>query len=444
MDSTGRVPPYNAEAEMAVLGSILLNNDSFHVVDSILDRSDFYVEAHCVMYDAICDLDKDKIPIDHVTLGNRLKEKGLLEKIGGAMSLSNLTDAVVTAENIEHYAGIVREASGIRKVIQACQKTVSVGLASTNTDGMPDAIHGVVEASNFLSRSRMPETIFKSGQGVIDLYKKVAGGYRGIPLPWPTLDNMTVGMWPKTVTVFVARPGTGKTFVATISGRHAWKEGRRTLLVSPEMSKLEIAERFFAIESNVSYKDMVRGQISDFSYPDLESTVDRTREESNLWIMDSDDDITVGGIEAAIRACKPDFVAIDSLYGVRAPGERRDRLLVALNWVMDAAKRLNFAACVFAQQNRKAELSEKKGGGSRLGTIALVDELSQDPHAVFALEQTNDDRADKILKVRTLKVRRGYISKPVVKVHWDWDENNYDEIEEEDDEYRDDDGGIPF
>lgn len=439
----GRVPPYNREAEDAVIGAILLNNNVIPVVDGIISGSDFFVEANRVIYKTMVEMHGDGIPIDHITLSDHLRKNSEYEKVGGAMALSHLTDSVATVANVEYYAGIVREASAIRRVIHVSSDVVARAFKSKDTEEISNGVTAIVEASNNLARTRMPQSIFGLGDGVLEMYKKVAGGYRGVPLPWPTLDHMTAGMWPKTVTMFVARPGIGKTFTAVIAARYAWMEGFRTLIVSPEMSNEEMAERFFVVEADVSYKDVIHGQLSDFALPNLESTVERMRAKENLWIMDADDDLSPRGIEAAIRACRPQLVAIDSIYDLKIRGDRRERAIGALEWMKSAAKRLDFACCGFAQQNRTAELSEKKGGGSRLGTIALADEIGQDVHAVFALEQSKDDKADKILRFKVLKLRRGHMSQETVLSNWDFDEMLYSEIEEKEESYEDKEE-IPF
>lgn len=439
----GKVPPYSSRAEGAVLGSILLENELFGVVHGIVSDEDFFVESSRIIFRAIKGLIESHEPVDHVTLGNYLKDKGELEKIGGVSTLSRLTDDVATTVNIETYATIVREKASVRRVIYAAQEAVATGFGAGDIDALNACVVNIAEASHLLSRARMPQSMSNLGDGVISNYKKVAGGYRGIPLPWPSLDNMTAGMWPKTLTMFVARPGVGKTFLLIISARYAWQQGHRVLIVSPEMSKEEIAERFFVVEADVSYVDVVHGRLSDFEFPKLENAINSAGNIENLWIMDSEDDLSPRGIEAAIRACKPHLVGIDSMYRMKIRGERRDRLLVALEWFEGVAKRFDLVGCGYAQQNRAAELAEKKGGGSRLGTIALADEIGQDVHNVYALEQSKDDKADKILKVRPLKLRRGQFTKDLVKLNWDFDGMNYSEIEEDEEEYNDTET-IPF
>ena len=440
--SEGRVPPYDKKAEEAVLGAILLSDKAFPTVTSIIDHNDFYIESHRRIYAAMQILSERGIAIDHVTLGNELMARGDMEKIGGPLTLDGLTEACATTANVEHYASIVKKKSAVRRVIYCSQAMVAEGYGDHDDERISEAFAPLEEAVMALSRTRMPASLLAMGPQVLEMYDRVAHGYSGVPLPWPTINAMTSGMWPKTMTMFVARPGIGKTFLAVIAARYAWQQGVRTLIVSPEMSKMEIAERFFSIHSTVSYLHMIKGTVGEYEMPRLQEACAVCQAAEGLWIMDAEDDLSPRGIEAAIRACRPGLVAIDSLYDLRIKGERRDKLLVALEWFKGAVKRFDLAGVGFVQLNRAAEISEKKGGGVRLGTIALADEIGQDSHAVFALEQDKDMRADRWLKIKPLKLRRGVSSTESVSVRWDFDLMQFAELEDQDrEEFKDD---VPF
>jgi replicative DNA helicase len=434
--------PHDQVAERAVLGAVFIENKCLDVISGMIDETDFYTDAYRQVFAVMRDFRQRGMGIDHVTVGSELHAKGILEKIGGAMVLSDLTDAVATTANVEHYARIVHERSAMRSVIVAAREIALKSYPGNDSDGVEGAFDTLQDSMHRLSRTRMPTSLLSLGDSVLEDYDRVAHGYSGVPLPWPTLNAITSGMWPKTLTMFVARPGTGKTMVAVIAARHAWMQGNRVLIISPEMSRAEIAERFFSIHSLVSYQRIVNGTVSDFEMPKLQSTINECKAQEGLWIMDSDDDITPRGIDGAIRACRPALLAIDSLYDLRIRGERRDKLLVALDWFKGAVKRFDMAGLGFVQLNRSAEVSEKKGGGVRLGTIALADEIGQDSHAVYALEQDKDMRDDKRLRFKPLKMRRGSSSGKGIEVHWDFSNMEFSEIETDDNSFEDD--AIPF
>ncbi|MDD5511436.1 MAG: DnaB-like helicase N-terminal domain-containing protein [Dehalococcoidales bacterium] len=426
----GRVPPYDMDAEDAVLGAILLNNSCLQEARSIIDSDDFYARSNRMIFDAMKDLAEEGIPIDAVTLGGKLIARGELDAAGGAIRFSKFADTVVTSANISYYASIVHRTYVLRKVIACAQDVVANGYEGKDPGVLSASMERLIESAAELERKHMPATMFSLGDEVLEWYRQVANGYRGIEMPWPSLDIMTAGLWPRTLTMFVARPGSGKSFIAVICARHAWMKGKKVLVISPEMDKLSMAERFFVVHSSVSYQQVVAGELPSAIEAKYSETINSLKMQDGLYIMDSEDDITPRGIDAAIRACKPDLVACDSMYDLKIKGERKDKLLAALEWIKQNSKKHRYAAVGFAQQNRVAELSEKKGGGARLGTIALADEIGQDAQTVIALEQSKDDRADKVMKFRPLKIRRGYTKKTLIKAHWDFDAMRFDEIEE--------------
>lgn len=447
--------PCSLEAERAVLGAVMLDPTILGDVLSILRPSDFFNTAHVKIFEAMERLHVANKPIDFVTLGGELGTSGTLAEIGGPMVLSQLTDAVATSANALHYAGIVRDRAVARRVTYYAQNVVTLGQQNKASDEIAMAVEALVHETETMIRSHQPTRLTDLGDAVLANYMRVADGFTGIPYPWKSVTDMTAGIWPQTLTMFVARPSVGKTMVAMLVARHAWMQGYPVLLVSPEMSRDEMAERYFVIEAAVSYLATIKGKLSGFQVPKLIDAVQRMKAKDRLWIMDSQDDLTPRGIEAAIRACapmrqghdeKPLLVAIDSIYDIRFRGDRRERVQQAIDWMKTACKRMRFACVGFAQQSRLAELSEKKGGGARLGTIALADEVGQDSHAVFALEQTKDQKADRRMRIKPLKLRRGYYGGDAVEVHWDFERMVFDEIgQEAAAEFSDADSGeLPF
>lgn len=241
------------------------------------------------------------------------------------------------------------------------------------------------------------------------------------------------------------------TQVAVLAGRHAWKEpnNRRVLIISPEMSKMEIAERFFVVEANVSANNVLAGTLSDFEFARLKDKVKAMEDLENLWIMDMDNDLSPVGMEAVIRHCKPDLVAIDSIYMLDFRGDRAERTIRAVDWIRRTAKRFDTATLGFHQLSREAVKGKKSGGvGYEDGAIALTDQLFWDAQAVYIMEQDKDMRDDNRLKIHTSKVRRGKRPTKPLEIHWDFDSMKFDEIdtpgeEFEDKEYKPD-NEIPF
>ena len=439
--SNNSMPPHDSESERVILGALLLDNECWGAVSSDLIAEDFYTEKHRIVFRVMSELFLSSIPVDPVSLGNRLIQKGDDNRIGGVVTLTNLTDGIATLKNIDYHVSVVRRLSGIRSIIYSAQRLVETGIRTADADAVGAELDKLIQVSTSLVRTSMPDSLLSLGKQVFENYQLVESGYRGIELPWQGMDKMTAGLWKKTITIFVARPSTGKSQVATIIGRHAWLNKKTVLIISPEMTKEEIAERFFVLHANVNYAHVVSGQLPTIMKKKFKDTIEEMLGLKGLYIMDASDDITPKGIEIATRACNPDLVAIDSIYDLRVKGVRKERAVVVMDWLKRYVKSMNVPIVGFAQQNRTAEKKEKDGGGSRLGTIALADEIGQDAHTIIALEQTKDDKNDKIMYFRPLKIRRGQMPRDRIKIHWDFDNMDFSEFEDEPDGYTDEDGG---
>lgn len=421
--------PYSEDAERAVLSAILLDNSCWGDVKCVVSADDFFLEKHRKIFSSINSLMETGSAVDVLLLGEHLQRIGELRSVGGSMGIVEISKSSATSKNVIHYADIVREKSCLRGLLVAAMKLTEKISDYETISEMYESIEGIVDAGKKIVGNRMPTNLFSLGDSVLELYRRVANGYQGIPFPWKSVTRMTSGMWPKTFTLFVGRPGTGKSMIATLLALNAYRNSIPSLIVSPEMSKEEIAERAFVNEAKVNFHQVVGGKLSEFELPKLEGTVNSLREESGVYIMDSNDDLSPEGIEAAIRACSPMLVAVDSIYSLKFRGDRKERVVSAIEWIVRTADRMNFAAVGFGQQNRDAEKTVKDGGGSRLGTIALADELAQDSDNVFALSQTKDERKDNRMKIKPLKLRRGYHIGDPVEVNWDWSVMNFEEIE---------------
>jgi replicative DNA helicase len=148
----------------------------------------------------------------------------------------------------------------------------------------------------------IPSRLFSLGDTVKAAYLKVKDGYTGIPLPWPSMTDLTMGLWPATATYFVARPGVGKTQVATLIARDAWRSGKRVLIVSPEMSKSEIVMRLLSAEAKIKLTDMRSGRMSDDDWTRLARRMSEISE-APLYIDDSPN-LTMMEIRAKARRLK--------------------------------------------------------------------------------------------------------------------------------------------
>lgn len=281
------------------------------------------------------------------------------------------------------------------------------------------------------------------GPQLIQLYEDIKSGKMGVEFPWRSVNMMTRGMWPETVTFFAARPGTGKTFVVIILSRFAHLNGGRVLIVSPEMNSLEMGERFFSIEAGVAYSDVISGELGQVADADGVSAEQRyvTAIQSQIgpgpgpWIVDDEERLTAPALEATIAALQPELLAVDAAYLLRiGKGSRYERIIEIVEWLRYVSKKFHLAVVATSQLTKEAE---KKGMVGQL-TVALTDTINWDAHNLFALKQTPEMREDKKLAIHPLKVRRlaRAYGKNSIDVHWDMQRMCFDEVEERD-EFKD-------
>ena len=278
--------------------------------------------------------------------------------------------------------------------------------------------------------SVQPKTAHDVKQQVLDNLNRVRNGFAGVALPWESITNLTMGMWPETATYIVARPGVGKTQVSVLTAHKAIKEGKKVLFISPEMSKAELAERFFVLESDVSATNMIHGTLSSFEEEKLMKSMNDPSCLEGIFMIDNDDDLTAGGMDSAIRLIEPDLVIVDSIYMLHFKGNKSERTERAVDYIRQASKVHKVPFLAVHQLNRMATKDAKHGGGFDTSSIALSDQLLWDAHAVFLLEQDADMKADKRLRIHVGKLRRGAHPGKPFNVNFDLDRMDFSEIED--------------
>ena len=325
-------------------------------------------------------------------------------------------------------------------------------LQSNDPIGAYESLESFISDCDTNFRDANPHRVTDLGDPVLDIYDKVASGYTGIPFPWESMTDTTLGMWPGTSTYFIARPSIGKTWVAWLIAKHAWKANYRALVISPEMSKEEGAERFFVLNSGVSGRDFLRGELSDFALNTLKESVSSLKGRDGIWIVDGDDGLSKSSLDAYIRAVKPNLVAIDSAYMLPMGGkDRTENMMRAVSWIRESAKKYGplYGTCfvAFHQLSRAAVKSKMAGGvGYNDAAIALTDTVLWDAYSVWIMEQDSDMRVDKRIKFHCSKVRRGIFRTEPVETMWDFDQMRFNEISASGNEFEDSEfsGKVPF
>lgn len=268
--SSIRIPPQHLEAEISVLGSLMLDSRAAAKVIDLLKSEDFYKEAHRVIYEKILELFEENEPIDVLSVSSRLKSDGSLKQIGGTSYLTDLINAVPTAANVEHYAGIVHKKRILRDLIEASHHINQLGYGESEQvdlllDEAEQKILSIAEHSlhkNFVSVKSALEEAWER----IDRLHKNKGELRGVPTGFKELDGILSGLQKSDLIILAARPSIGKTALALdIARKTAINHNIPVGIFSLEMSSQQLMDRFIAAEAHVDLWKLRTGRLSEGS-----------------------------------------------------------------------------------------------------------------------------------------------------------------------------------
>lgn len=265
-----RIPPHSSEAERSVIGAMILDDtrEAVFTATEILKRSDFYEERYGLLFEAITELFEEKKPADSVMIQEKLREKGAPAEITNPMFLAEIVDSVPTSANVRHYAEIVREKSILRAVIRV------------NSDIENDCYKGDRDTADILqdTEKRIFDLVQNQGRAditpikeivisALERIQEVAKADRkitGVASGFDDLDIMTAGFQKSDLVLIAARPSMGKTALVLNIAQHAcFKENKRCLFFSLEMSKEQLVNRLLAMESRVDSQNIRIGHLND-------------------------------------------------------------------------------------------------------------------------------------------------------------------------------------
>ncbi len=269
------VPPQNIDAEVSLLGSILIEQDVITAVADKLSSEDFYDARHGTIYNAILRLYEQNKPVDLLTLSSALKDSDELENVGGSSYLTQLTNAVPTAAHGEHYADIVAEKAMRRKLIKASEDITRMSF-DDNAASVQEILEQAEARLFSVSQRTLKqdlisiEQILAEGFDRLDELHKNKGALRGIRTGWTDLDKKTSGLQRSDLIVLAARPAMGKTtLVGNLVQNVASFEKEAVLFFSLEMSKDQLVDRMLAAEAGVDAWRIRTGDLNDEDFEKL-------------------------------------------------------------------------------------------------------------------------------------------------------------------------------
>lgn len=424
-----KIPPQNLEAEMSVLGSMMLEKEAILKVIELLQEEDFYRDAHREIYKAICRLYDKGEPIDLVTLANELTREGILEQIGGATYLTTLLNTVPTAANVEYYAKIVKEKSMLRSLINASTQIIQMGYeegdANIVIDKAQSLIFGVTDERTRRGFVPIKQLVKDSFEYIESLYHRKEH-VTGLATGFVDFDLLTSGLQPADFIVIAGRPSMGKSaFCANIACHIAIEEKKPVAIFSLEMSRDQLVQRMLCSEARVDMNKLRTGYLSEEDWHPLTAAASRLTE-APIFIDDTAG-ISVLEVRAKARRLKAEYdialLIIDylQLMQFHEKVESRQQEISEISRSLKSLSReLNIPLVVVSQLSRAVE-TRKEDYRPRLSDLRESGAIEQDADVVgFVFREEyyrkDDEKVKGLAEIIIGKQRNGPIGE--VKLAW--------------------------
>ncbi len=361
-----RVLPHSIEAEQSVIGSMIMDREAITVASEIICGDDFYGKQYGVLFDTMVELNDEGKPVDLVTLQDRLREKDVPPEVSSLEFIRDLVTAVPTSANIKHYANIVAEKSTLRKLIRLNEEianTCYVGKESLETilEDTEKRVFELVQKRN--TGEFVPiRQIVMNAMDKIEIASRNDGNVTGIATGFIDLDYRTAGMQPSDLILVAARPSMGKTaFVLNMAQYMAFNQNQTVAIFSLEMSKEQLVNRLFSMESRVDSQHIRTGKLSDAEWEKLIESAGMIGR-SNL-IIDDTPGISISELRSKCRIYKLehdlkivifDFLQLMSGSG-RGSDSRQQEISDISRSLKALARELNVPVVALSQLSRAVE-----------------------------------------------------------------------------------------
>ena len=263
-----RVLPHSIEAEQSVIGSMLVDREAITVAAEVITGEDFYSKQYGVIFDSMVELGDEGKPVDVITLQNRLREKDVPPEVSSLEFIGDLLTSVSTSANIKHYANIVAEKSTLRKLIRLNEQIANTCYAGKEKlevilEDTEKKVFELVQRRNTGEFVPIRQVVMNA-MDRIEMASKSSGNVTGIATGFIDLDYKTTGFQNSDLILFAARPSMGKTsFLLNVIQYVVFKTGLTVAMFSLEMSKEQIVNQLFSIESRVDSQHLRTGNLSD-------------------------------------------------------------------------------------------------------------------------------------------------------------------------------------
>lgn len=430
-----RVPPHSVESEQALLGSICLRPDAMHEISDLISPDSFYSEKHRLIFTAMLDLSLKNEPIDLLSLSNRLKEKKLLEQIGGHSYLAELVNAVPSAGNLSHYAYIVQNKFLLRRLISASEHIAQLGYDEEQAideilDKAEKQVYEVTNAPGSNKFTALKHVLHEAWERIDKLFNS-KGELRGVPTGFRDLDNLLAGLQKSDLIILAARPSVGKTALALDIARQTATNYQIPVgIFSLEMSSQQLVDRMLAAEARVNAWNLRTGKIStDAEFEQVRDSLDRLS--SAPIFIDDQAGNNILKMRSVARRLKSEhglgLLIVDYLQLMSPTYSRSsDSLVQQVTEISRSlkilARELEVPVLALSQLSRAVE---QRRGKPRLSDLRDSGSIEQDADVVMFIhreDRYNESEAEptNIVEILVEKHRNG----PIGKVELFWDEKH--------------------
>lgn len=409
-----KIPPHSQEAEISLLGSILIDKNAIVEVADLVRPECFYDPSHGSIFGAALELYEERVPIDLITVSERLKKKKTLTRIGGRAYLTKLANSVPTSAHVISYAQIVNDLFAKRELISASavinEAAFDEGLEAQDAlDRAEQEIFSLSQRHLRQVPTSLRDALAESFDRLDEL-QKMGSGLRGIPSGFKDLDDLLAGFQESNLVILAARPGIGKTAWALNVGRHTAVDERLPVcFFSLEMSKEELVDRLLVRQAEIDAWKMKTGQLNDEDLSKLSEAMG-VLAEAPLFIDDTPA-LSILEMRTKARRLQIDvglkLIVVDYLQLMR-PSRQRDSRVQEVSDISQGlknlARELRVPVLAISQLSRAVEV--RGGARPRLADLRESGSIEQDSDVVIFLYREDPENRE-VVACEIAKHRNG-------------------------------------
>ncbi|MGG1219394.1 replicative DNA helicase [Priestia endophytica] len=413
--------PASEDAEVATLGSMLIDKMCLETGIDYLQQEDFYNPKNADIFYAMSEVYKENKPVDLVTITEKLQQMKKIDAVGGVTYLSSMAESVPTTANMSHYVGIIKEKSGLRKLISIGRTMQELGYKGENADEAIDEAESMV--FGLATSASGKQSMTKTKDFVYDYFKmleersKAGGGLTGVSTGFTDLNRMTAGLQGSDLIIVAGRPSMGKTAFSLNIAENVASDNGKVAIFSLEMSKEQLLERMVCSQAKVSGENLRRGSLSEDEWKAVKESLGNIKN----WDLEIDDNpsITVAEMRSKLRKSHAektiDLVVIDYLGLINMSSGKNVNKTDAVGEVTKAlkqlARELDCPIILLSQLNRGIEQREDKR--PMMSDIRDSGSVEQDADVIMFLYRDEyydvDSPAKGIAEVIIAKQRKGAV-----------------------------------